>query len=133
MKRKKSPNPYTELVGVRYTPEQRQELEEQAKPIPLSTYLRQLSLNRSRSKSIPAINLETYHEIQQINASLSVIRDSMTAIAQNNSPQLDSKLQECSSALQEIQAELKKIGLSAIGANSVLIETHETDQGEFTL
>ncbi|BAU16052.1 hypothetical protein LEP3755_66190 (plasmid) [Leptolyngbya sp. NIES-3755] len=131
-KRKKNTDPHTELVGVRFTPAQRKALEEQARPVPLSTYLRQLLIKRSRPQSVPAINLETYQEIQKMSVILMQINQAFSTAIQQGQILETKNIQEWLTALQDIKGELKRIGMSAITADLEAVE-QESGSDEFTL
>lgn len=109
-KRKKSPDPHTELVGIRYTPAQRQQLEEQASPVPLSTYIRNLSLHRSRTQPIPIVNWQSYQELLKMSASLAQIQQSITTAIEQGQVLEGEPLQSGLTLLQDLKTELKQLG-----------------------
>lgn len=132
-KQQKTTEARTELIGVRFTLEQRQQLEAEANPIPLSTYIRNLSLHRSRPKSVPAINLKAYQELQSISLSLTQITHALPTVTQWSRSISDEELQVWFSLLQAIKLEIKQIGLQILGANGEEAANETVDSNEFTL
>jgi hypothetical protein len=132
-KNKKVAEARTELIGVRYTLEQRKQLEAQADPIPLSTYIRNLSLHRARPKSVPLVNLQTYQELQKISLSLTQIRHALPNVAQQSEAIASDQLQEWFALLQDLKLEIKQIGLHILGANIEEGVDEDAGTSEFTL
>lgn len=132
-KRKKALDPHTEFVGIKFTPAQRKALEEQARPIPLSTYLRHLLVKRSQPQSVPVINLETYQTLQKMSMSLAQIDQLFSTAVQQTQTLENDQIQSWSSTLQDIKTELKRIGMSAIAARLEEEPLEESEFDEFTL
>ncbi|MBE9011834.1 hypothetical protein IQ250_16650 [Pseudanabaenaceae cyanobacterium LEGE 13415] len=135
-KRKKALDPHTEFVGIKFTPAQRKALEERARPVPLSTYLRHLLIKRSQPQSVPVINLETYQTLQRMSMSLAQIDQLFSAAVRQSQTLKNEQIQNWFSTLQDLKAELKRIGMSAIAARleeEPLEEAEEPDSDEFTL
>lgn len=135
MARRKKDNDshYTELIGIRFTSEQKNLLEEQAKPIPLSTYLRNLILKRSQPKLVPPINLDAYQQLQSMSTNLTQINYALTAISAQSQPFEPEEIQHWFSLISTIRKEIKQFGLSLIAANVQEATDEETDGKEFTL
>lgn len=96
----RSKDPRTEVVGVRLTPAEKQELEARAAGIPLSTFLRTAGLRRSLPQPIPLINLQTYQTLSRIANGLS---------------NLESQKDESTLAmLRDIKADMERIGAAVL-------------------
>ncbi|WP_088891265.1 hypothetical protein [Leptolyngbya ohadii] len=132
-RRKKDRDSHSATVGIRFTSEQRALLEEQANPIPLSTYLRNLILRRSRPKLIPSINLDCYRKIQDLTIALQQTNQVLGSISNRSRTMNPEQIQQYFLLLNEIKAELKQIGLSLIAANIEEALDEETDDEEFSL
>lgn len=129
-KRKKSPDPHTELVGVRYTLDQRQHLEKQASPVPLSTYIRNLSLHRSRRQSVPIVNWQSYQELLKMSASLAQLQQLMTTAIEQGQFLEEEPLQSGLTLLRDLKTELKQLGQTILAIGEDTGEGEDKDEAE---
>lgn len=106
-------DPRSEIVGVRLTPAEKQEIEAKAAGIPLSRFLRAAALCRSLPLPIPSINLQSYQVLLNLNLTVEQIRQVLIGAA-GDWPQNEQIIQAQTSLLQDIKAELKPISQAVL-------------------
>lgn len=123
----------SEIVGVRLTPAEKQELEARAEGIPLSTFLRALGLRRSLPRPVPQTNLLAYQELLKLNLAIEQMRQVLIAIADSWPSINEQEVQVQLSSLQDIKAELKQIGKAVLAIAPAGRADEEIYEDEYNL
>lgn len=123
----------SEIVGVRLTLTERQELEARANGVPLSTFLRTAGLRRSLSRPIPAVNLQTYQALLQLNLAAEQIKQTLMRLVNDPQSVEQQAVQHQLSLLQELKVELRQISKAVLA----VAPSEQTDEaiyeGEYDL
>lgn len=121
----------SEIVGVRLTLAEKQELEARSEGIPLSTFLRAVGLRRSLPRPVPQTNLLVYQELLKLNLAIEQIKQTL-AVSNSESPSVNEQEIQFS-LLQDIRTELKQIGKAVLAIASAEQADEAIDEDEYNL